>query len=114
MYKREDLLKSKAYWLENIQDDFYREIDEYMDKHSLNKRELSEKMNISSGRLTQILKGNFNHKLGKFVDYCMSLGIVPIVNFVDIEDYIKEDKERMNTQQEQNEIKDEKVEMILQ
>lgn len=85
-------MRSKEYWLTTIQLDLYDKILQYMEEHKMNKTQLSEHLGCSKGYVTQILSGDYNHTLSKFVELALSVGIVPEVRFTDIEEYIKKDK----------------------
>lgn len=89
---RQQLLKSKEHWTLQIQSDLYEVIKDYMRKNNLNRSDLAKKYNVSKGYITQIMNGNFDHKLSKLVDMSLKAGKVPILHFVDLEKYIEDDK----------------------
>jgi transcriptional regulator with XRE-family HTH domain len=91
--KREELLRNSGWWLANIQNDLYGIIYEYMNKHNLKKKDIAEKLGVSKGYVTQILKGDFDHKISKLVDLSLAFGKAPKVTYMDLENYIKNDTE---------------------
>ncbi len=88
---REDFLKSKEYWLVNIQNDLFNLIEGYLEKNKLSKTALAKQLNVTKGYITQVLNGDFDHKLSKFVELTLACDKVPIVHFVNTEQYIKDD-----------------------
>ena len=90
--KREDLLSSKEYWMVQIQNDLYGILEDYMRQNNLNRSQLAKKLDVTKGYITQILKGDFNHKISKLVDLSLACNKVPVVHFVDLDKYISDDK----------------------
>jgi len=88
---RDKLLKSPAYWFEYEQNELFRQINEYLEVESINQTELASRLNVSKGYVSQILNGNFNFSLKKLIELCLSIGIVPKINYKKIEEVIKED-----------------------
>src|ERR1700744_615419 len=89
--KRSELLKSKEYWLVNMQNSLFNVMEGYMKKKKLNRTGLANDLKVTKGYVTQILNGDFDHKISKFVDLSLACGKVPIVSFLDLEKYIKDD-----------------------
>ena len=89
---REDLLKSKEYWSVQIQSDLFKMIEDYMKERSLNRTQLAEELKVTKGYITQILNGDFDHKISKLVDLSLACGKAPVLHFVDINKYIDHDK----------------------
>ena len=82
--KRKDLIRSEAYWVSKIQIDLVHQIEDYMLKNGLNRTRLAEELGVTKGYVTQVLNGNFDHKLSKLVSLAMAVGKVPKVNFLDV------------------------------
>lgn len=91
--EREELLKSKSYWTTSIQLELFNAIEAYMKKNKLNKTQLAEKLKFSKGYISQILNGDFDHKLSKMVELSLSCDSVPLIFFVDKETFVKNDSE---------------------
>lgn len=85
---REDLLQSPAYWTSELQMELYRQIVSFMEHRHMNKTQLAEYLGCSKGYITQLLNGDFDHKISKFVELSLAVGKIPEVSFIDIEDYI--------------------------
>lgn len=89
--KRQELLKSEEYWVVQIQNDLFGIINEFMVKNKLNRSGLAKAFNVTKGYITQVLNGDFDHKITKLVSLALASGKVPIVSFVDLDQYIKDD-----------------------
>lgn len=90
--KREDLLKSREYWIAKIQIDLFEMINEYMKNNRINQTQLAEKLGVSKGYISQILNGNFDHKISKLVDLSLALDSIPLLEFKNSNNFIEEDK----------------------
>ena len=90
--KREELLKSKEYWTTKIQLDLFEMIHEYLKSNKINRTQLAEKLGVSKGYVSQILNGNFDHKVSKLVELALALDKIPNFEFKDVNRFIHEDK----------------------
>ena len=86
--KKSELLRSKEYWLTNIQNDLFGVIYEYMKKRNLNRTKLAKDFKVSKGYISQVLNGDFDHKLSKFVELSLASGKAPILKFYDLDQYV--------------------------
>lgn len=82
---REELLKCPEYWTTQIQNELYRQIHSYMEKQNMNKSQLADYLGCSRGYITQLLNGDFDHKLSKLVELSLAIGMAPIVSFKELE-----------------------------
>ena len=89
--ERNELLKSPEYWTTNLQMELYRQITEFMEKKGMNKTQLAEYLGCSKGYITQLLSGDYDHKISKFMELSLAIGKIPEVSFVDIDQYIEND-----------------------
>lgn len=80
-----DKYKSPAYWTQLIQLMLYNQIDQYLKKNGLTKKEFAEKLGVSKGYVSQILKGDFDHRLSKLTELALACGFVPKLDFIPIE-----------------------------
>jgi transcriptional regulator with XRE-family HTH domain len=88
---REDLLRSKEYWLVQIQNDLYTLIEQYLKTQNLKRFQLAEKLGVTKGYITQILNGDYDHKISKMVDLALAVNKAPVINYIDLDDYIDKD-----------------------
>lgn len=91
--KREELLKSKEFWIIKIQNQLYEELEKYLSENNISQTEFAEKMGVSKGYISQILNGDFDHKLSKFVELSLIMDKVPMLRFENINKCLRIDKE---------------------
>ncbi|QGW28318.1 helix-turn-helix domain-containing protein [Phnomibacter ginsenosidimutans] len=94
--KREELLKSREYWIAQIQLKLYEMIENYRKENNLNKTQLAQRLGVTKGYITQILNGDFDHKVSKLVDLALAFDKVPCFEFENFEQYLLCDKLGMN------------------
>ncbi|WP_295653686.1 helix-turn-helix transcriptional regulator [uncultured Mucilaginibacter sp.] len=88
---REKLLNHPAYWFEYAQNELFRQVEEYMKRENINKTQLAERLNVSKGYISQILNGNFNYTVKKLIEISLTIGLVPKIQYIPIENVINED-----------------------
>jgi hypothetical protein len=91
--KRADLLRSKEYWVSQIQNELFSIIEEYMLFKKLNRTQLADELKVTKGYISQVLNGDFDHKVSKLVDLSLASGKVPLLHFIDTDKYIRNDSE---------------------
>jgi len=89
---REELIQSKEYWMAKLQIELFNEVESYMKKNGLNRVQFAEKLGVSKGYVSQILNGDADHRLSKFVELSLSIGLVPTLSFEDIDTLIEREK----------------------
>ena len=58
-----------------------------------NSSQLAEYLGCSKGYVSQLLNGNFDHKISKLVEVSLAIGKAPNIEFTDISEYILENDE---------------------
>jgi transcriptional regulator with XRE-family HTH domain len=91
MVSRNALFNSKEYWLVKIQNELFIHLENYMTENHLNRTQLAEKLGVTKGYVSQILNGDFNHRLSKLIELSLAVGKVPIVKFENIQDVIEDE-----------------------
>ncbi len=89
---REEILRSPDYWFEEAQNELYRQVVEYMEREGLNQTQLADRLNVSKGYVSQLLRGEFNHSLRKLIDLSLSIGLVPRIDYRRLQNEIAEDR----------------------
>ena len=89
--ERNELLRSEAYWTEKIKLDLYQIVSDYKEREHLTLENLASKLDVTKGYLSQILNGNFDHKISKLVQLSMACNMVPIIKYEPIDQYIQDD-----------------------
>ena len=72
-----------------IQLDLFELIENYRKENNLNKTQLAEQLGVTKSYITQILNGDFDHKVSKLVELSLAFGKVPVLKFVDADKYIE-------------------------
>lgn len=90
---REQLLKSVEYWQGEIQLNLYTLVEEYLQNNNISRVQFAEMLGVSKGYVSQILNGDFDHRISKLVELCMAIGKVPRVTFTDFTDILLLDAE---------------------
>ncbi len=86
MLTKKELFKTKEYWIEELQNEIYRQVTLYMKKHKLNQNQLAEKWGVSKGYVSQVLKGDCNFSLKKLVELSLALEKTPDIKYVESKD----------------------------
>ncbi len=89
--RREEIVKDRGYWLAKMQMDLYDQLREYLDKKSMNQTQLAKELGVSKGYISQILNGDFNHRLSTLVDLSLAIGKIPELNFQDLNQLIDDE-----------------------
>ena len=88
---REELLKCNEYWIGEIQLNLFEMIEDYLKKNNLSRIQFAEQLGVTKGYVSQVLNGEFDHRLSKLVELAMAIGKVPRIDFIDIEEILKLD-----------------------
>ena len=59
-----------------------------MRKEHKNRKQLAEHLGVSCGYITQLLNGDYDHKLSKLTELSLSFGYIPSLEFIPVEQYI--------------------------
>lgn len=89
--KRKELLQNKGYWIAKIQMDLYEQLKEYMKQHNLNRTQFAKQIGVTKGYVSQVLQGNFNHRISKLVELSLAIDKVPKLEFVQLDEYIEQE-----------------------
>jgi transcriptional regulator with XRE-family HTH domain len=89
--ERKELIQSKEYWLAKLQIDLFNEVEAYMKANNLNRTQFAEKLGVSKSYVSQILNGEADHRLSKFVELALSIDLCPIISFEKVEDMLHRD-----------------------
>ncbi|QDK81230.1 helix-turn-helix transcriptional regulator [Spirosoma sp. KCTC 42546] len=89
--KRDELLKSDEYWILKIQMGLFAAMEDYMLEKGLNKTQLAQELGVTKGYVSQVLSGNFDHRISKMVNLALKVGRVPEIDFKSINKVIYDD-----------------------
>jgi predicted XRE-type DNA-binding protein len=85
MITRKELLKSKEFWLVKIQAALYEQVENYLKVNNISKTEFASQLGVSKGYVSQMLNGNFDHKISKLIELSIAIGKAPILRLEDMD-----------------------------
>lgn len=77
----EELLATPEYWTTKMQIELYQKVEEYLTKYKITRTELARRLNVSKGYISQVLNGDFDHRISKFVELALFVGYRPKIVF---------------------------------
>lgn len=86
--EKEELMKSKEYWTTKIQIALYEAIENYLSKNKLTRAQLAEQLGVTRGYITQVLNGDFDHKISKMVELAIACNIAPVFSFEPLDKHV--------------------------
>ena len=90
---REKMLNHPTYWVEGINGMLYDAIVTYMSKHDMKRKDLAKHLNISAGRVSQILNdGDINFSLETIVEIAIKVGKFPSFTLEDKESFMEKEE----------------------
>ena len=90
--KRDKLLKSKGYNLAKIQNELFRQLNEYIKVKGITRTQFAKELGVSKGYVSQILNGEFDFKLSKLIELSLAIGKIPEITFKSIEEIKQKEK----------------------
>jgi len=79
LYNIHALRKQPEFVLTQLQNELYRELTAYMERNTLSKKQLAEKLGVSPSYISQVLNGNFNFTVMKLVELALAIDKVPVI-----------------------------------
>ena len=61
-----------------------------MNANELNSTQLAQELGVTKGYVTQVLSGDFDHRLSKLVELSLAVGLIPKMEFVPKVDFFEE------------------------
>jgi transcriptional regulator with XRE-family HTH domain len=92
MFKRKELLQSKEYWLIRFQTELYATMETYMKENNLNRTQLAKILGVTKGYISQVLNGNYDHRLSKFIELSLAIKKAPRIRFEDLDKILDDDE----------------------
>jgi transcriptional regulator with XRE-family HTH domain len=87
MLTKKELLKYPNYLTKKYQNEIYRQLVDYMEKNKISQKEIAKRLDVSNSYVSQILNGNFNFTLTKLIELGLLMRKVPVIGFVDVDEY---------------------------
>lgn len=87
--KIEKVLKEPSYWIEGVNGMLYDAIINYMENKNLNRTQLANELQLSKGRISQILNdGEINFSINKIIEIALKIGVFPNFQLIDQQKYL--------------------------
>ena len=84
------ILNRPSYWIEGINGYLYDAIVNYMEQHKMKQIDLAKRLEISPGRVSQILNdGEINFSLRKIIQIALKVEKFPVFEFEDKVTYLE-------------------------
>lgn len=81
----EELTCTPEYHTTRIQIELYNKVEQYIKDNNLNRSEFAKRLGVSKGYVSQVLNGDYDHRLSKLVELALFIGYKPRVIFEPIE-----------------------------
>lgn len=85
MITRKELITSKEFWLVKFQNALYEQVEKYLQENEISKTEFSKELGVSKGYVSQILNGDFDHKISKFIELSLAIKMIPLLKFESVD-----------------------------
>ena len=90
MNNRKEILSSPEYWIAKTQIDLFNCAEDFMQANGMNRTDLAKHLGVSKGYVSQLLNGDYDHKLSKLVELALAFGVVPKIDFQPLNEVINE------------------------
>lgn len=77
----EELLLTPEYYTAEVQIELYNRVETYLKENRLTRTELAKQLGVSKGYVSQILNGDYDHRLSKLVELSLAIGYKPRIVF---------------------------------
>ncbi|MCB0517312.1 MAG: helix-turn-helix transcriptional regulator [Lewinellaceae bacterium] len=89
----QELLQTDTYWMTKIQNDLYNAVEDYLAENKMTRTQFADRLGVSKGYVTQLMSGEFNHRLSKLIELSLAIGKAPVLEFEDLQEVaVKESK----------------------
>lgn len=86
-----ELLQTDTYWITKIQNDLFNAVEDYLRENKMTRAQFAAQLGVSKGYVSQILGGEFNHRLSKLVELSLAIGKAPVLEFKDLDEVDKKE-----------------------
>lgn len=91
---REELVRSKEYWMVELQSNLYGVIKNFIEKTNITRTEFAQQVGVGKSYISQVLNGDFDHKISKMVELALACNKAPILNFINLDTYVENDRQK--------------------
>ena len=89
--KRIEVITNSGFWLADIQLKLFEAVNKYLSENNMSRTDFAKQLGVSKGYISQILNGDFNHRIEKMIEISLAIGKIPEINFHDLSDYLLSD-----------------------
>lgn len=81
MLTQEELVNRPEYWLENMQNEIFRQVATYLKDNHMTQNQFAAQLGVTKGYISQVMKGEFNYTLKKLIELSLAVGKAPVLQF---------------------------------
>ena len=89
LHTLDERYRSPDYWTARLQLELYDVVREYLSAENLSQNKFAEQLGVSKGYMSQVMNGDFDHRLSKLVSLALATGKVPEITYRDVEGVIQ-------------------------
>lgn len=78
------------YWTGKLQLELFRLIKDHLEATGTSQNAFAKELGVSKGYLSQVLNGNFDHKLSKLVGLALAVGKLPMIEYQDVDKLVRQ------------------------
>ncbi|GJM33563.1 MAG: hypothetical protein DHS20C18_25640 [Saprospiraceae bacterium] len=93
-----ELLQTDTYWITKIQNDLYNAVENYLQANKMTRTQFAKQLGVSKGYISQVLNGEFNHRLSKLIELSLAIGKAPMLEFEDLDEVVEKEANGMTRQ----------------
>ncbi len=86
-----ELLRTDTYWVSKIQNDLFNAVEDYLTEKGMTRSQFAEQLGVTKGYVSQVLSGDFNHRVSKLVELALAIGKAPVLEFEDLDDVVEKE-----------------------
>lgn len=92
---RKELILSKEWHLTEMQLKLFNSFENYITEGAINKPEICKNLGITKGHYNQIMRMAYDPRISKLVEMALAMNKVPVLFFVDANEYVDTDEKDM-------------------
>jgi transcriptional regulator with XRE-family HTH domain len=77
----EELLNTPEYWTTQIQLELYEMVEKFLKENNMSRTDFAKMLGVSKGYVSQLLNGDFDHRVSKLVELALAIGYRPELSF---------------------------------
>jgi transcriptional regulator with XRE-family HTH domain len=80
-----ELLHTETFWVTKIQNDLYKAVEDYLIENGMTRSQFADQLGVTKGYVSQVLAGDFDHRLSRLVALSVAIGKAPVLHFENLE-----------------------------